>query len=253
MPTYAEMQLNLKHSDPAVRMAAAQWLATCDFDRASLDLAQANRSEPDYQVRKVIRQAEYARADRLADERATAYSLLPDRAEALARALDDAADPDAAYQPAIDHLALRPEPEAFALLVRLLHAPDQDRREAAADALARRGEASALPHLLNLFTDPARAPQPDRDGDVSYVLVWSITRFGDCAVPYLLPYLENPTEAWRKRILWLLQELDEAATVQPLIDAYRRTMNVLAHHAIEAALRRINTPEARAFVESVRG
>lgn len=253
MPTYAEMQLKLKHSDPAVRIAAAQWLATCDFDRASLDLAQRQALEPDYLVRKVIRQAEYVRADRLADEQSTAYSLLPDRAEALARALRAAADPGMAYTPAIDYLAGRPEPEAFDLLVRLLHVPDQDRREAAASALARRGDDSALPHLLNLFTDPARAPQPDSDGDVSYVLVWSITRFGDRAVPYLLPYLENPTEAWRKRILWLLQELDEAAAVQPLMTAYRRTTNTLAHHTIEAALRRINTPEARAFVESVRG
>lgn len=253
MPTYAEMQFNLKHADPAVRMAAAQWLATCDFDRASLDLAQASRSERDYQVRKVLQQAEYARADRRADERAAIYSRHPDRAEALARALDAAADPGRAYTPAIAYLAGRPEPEAFDLLVGLLHAPDQDRREAAASALARRGDASALPQLLDAFTDPQRAPQPDSDGDVSLALVWSITRFGDRAVPYLLPDLENPSEAWRKRILWLLQELDEAATVQPLIAAYRRTTDVLAHHTIEAALSRINTPEARAFVQSVRG
>jgi HEAT repeat protein len=261
MPTYFEMKMQLEDPNPAVRIAVAEWMATTENYSASIDLSRRITFEQDYQVRKALCAAYRARGDRNAAKIAAPYSAIGDSSEALARALHDAATTDparTAYRdsqardPAISYLAGRPEAAAFDLLVRLLHDDNEWIRDDAARALMRRGDEAAIPHLIACFTDPARKPEPDSDGDVSHAISWSITGFGERAVPYLLPYLENPAEAHRKSILWLMIELDEESTVQPLIAAYRNTTDELARHTIESALRRINTPEARAFVDAVR-
>jgi HEAT repeat protein len=144
------------------------------------------------------------------------------------------------------------EPQSVDTLITMLNDSDEDVREAAASSLVTLNDERAIEPLIACFIDPQRKPQPNMDGHVSNQIALSIKHFGPKAVAHLLPYLNDPVDAWQKNIVWLLAEIADPSTVQPLIDAHNATEEGAVRYSIKEALKKINSGPARAFIGSLK-
>ena len=137
-------------------------------------------------------------------------------------------------------------------LIGMLNDADESVRESVASALAVLKDEKAIQPLIDCFIDPARRPQPDIDGNVSTRIATCIKQFGPKSTPYLLPYLNDPVGAWQKNILWLLGEVSDPETVQPLIDAHNASESGDVRYSVKEALKKINTGPAQAFIRGLK-
>lgn len=169
------------------------------------------------------------------------------------KTLDDAlknithANP-ARRQDAAKSLAQLKGPQRVDALITLLNDTDESVRDQAALSLMVVNDEKAIQPLIDCFIDPTRKARPNIDGKVSTDIPMSIKHFGAKAVPYLLPFLDDPLDALQKNILWLFTEIADPTTVEPLIAVHEKSDEGAVRYAIKEALKHINSGPARAFL-----
>ena len=133
-------------------------------------------------------------------------------------------------------------------LISLLHDTDEGVRDQAALSLVIVNDQKAIQPLIECFIDPERKARPNIDGKVSSDIPTGIKHFGAKAVPYLLPYLDDPLDALQKNILWLFAEIADPTTVEALVAVHENSDEGAVRYAIKEALKQINSGPARAFL-----
>lgn len=173
------------------------------------------------------------------------------------RTLDDAVKQIAHNNPrkreaVAQYLGQIDDPRRVEYLIRMLEDADERVREQAAAALAKTQDERAIDPLIACFVDPQRKALPNIDGEVSVLIPEAIKKFGSTAAAHIIPALSNPIEAWQKNLIWLLGEIGDPSSVQPLIDAHNSTEEGAVRYSIKEALKVIGTREANMFLGSLK-
>ena len=122
-----------------------------------------------------------------------------------------------------------------------LRSPNATIRQDAAQLLGKRRPPEALQPLLEALYDNAN--------EVLLTVIEAVTKYGEDAVEGLVAYMQSPDSSVRYAAALALLDINSIAAESALIDALNDSDKMVAEIAAEA-LERLNTPNARAALQS---